>query len=660
MENYTPDVGYSASDYHHVRPLALTKTYSTCHFPQPKSKTHGRQVSRFTVISNAAETEKSYDPFKASRPQHLDAVRPADRATVTIHRSRNQEDKVTIKERLASRASVNSGSERGRPRKLIPPRPYASRSSLASSTRSRGSAPYVRATVGHPRGVSFSHLRRRSPSAGARGVVSADPHQTSNGRHSNHTEVTDDGGDSLRPVGGTPASTRYIRSRKAQSAASQPPLPTVGAKSGRGSQIWTEDVRQLSSSLAKDCDEAFNRSTVASNCEALEKVTGGSSAVVGTNQKLKRSILDTRPLPPPPSRSDSVKVELLEARKQAELRKASGEDVSLGYLDRMVSHIDRLIEPTSPVQAHPERRTSSAPVEKKHLTSGRLLPSIYEGGGEDVSPRGLSDFSNTADSHRHAHAKSGRTASAPEPRVAHKTYLDDRFSRPDSDERDTIRVVNPSSPRSPVKPPAPLTIRKKGGLNSDHAHQRRPSISEPQDTHRAGVNLNDKQNVGRMSEDRRADEPFAHNSSSGTIVQKTSNWFKRNSRSSEDGFKTGTRGKTSQSSSNNTMAQHLDANLPMASKTKGFSLRRLFKKRDSKPDMTVSRKYNAFHPFMCAMSLISLQIVMFLTTTKQVLRIRLLKPAAPAHHTSTIMQITTTYECGRSSHSKTGSPSFSM
>lgn len=51
---------------------------------------------------------------------------------------------------------------------------------------------------------------------------------------------------------------------------------------------------------------------------------------------------------------------------------------------------------------------------------------------------------------------------------------------------------------------------------------------------------------------------------------------------------------------------------------------------------------------------------MFLTTTKQVLRIRLLKPAAPAHHTSTIMQITTTYECGRSSHSKTGSPSFSM
>jgi len=584
-----PDVGYSASDYHHVRPQALTKTYSTCHFPQPKSKYHGRQVSRFTVISNAAETEKSYDPFKASRPQHLDAVRPADRATITIHRDGDQgvkEDKIPTKQGLASRASLGSGSERGRPRKLVPPRPYASRSSLASSTRSRGSAPYVRATVGHPRGVSFSHLRRRSPSVEAHRLVSADPKHTSNARHSNHTEVTDDGVDSLRPVGGTPASTRYIRSRKAQSAALQPPLPTTGAKSGCGSQIWTEDVRQLSSSLAKDCDEAFNRSTVTSN-------STGTSAVVGTNQKLKRSVLDTRPLPPPPSRSDSVKVELLEARKQAELRKASGEDVSPGYLDRMVSHIDRLIQPTSPVQPLPERRASSAPVEKKNLTIGRLLPSIYEAGGEDPSPRGLSGSGNTADSHRNTHVKSSRTASAPEPRAAYKTYSDDRFSQPDSHERNTIRVVNPSSPTSPVKPPAPLTIRKKGGLNlghNDHAHRHDPRAADPQHTHRTDVNLSVKQHVGGSSEDKRANEHSGHNVSSGTIVRKTSNWFKRNSRSSEDGFK----GETSQSSSNNTIPPHTDIKLPVPSKTKGFSLRRLFKKRDSKPDMTVSREYKLF------------------------------------------------------------------
>jgi len=499
---------------------------------------------------------------------------------------------------------VASGSERGRPRKLFPPKPYASRSSLASSTRSRTSAPHVRATIGHRRGVSFSHIRKPSPSIGTPRVASANTKQNSTiGRHSNHTEVTDDGGDNLRPAGETSASARYVRSRKAESTVSQLP-PTPGPRPGRSSQIWTEDVRQLSSSLAKDCDEAFNRSTMVSTPSTPQKVKATSLSLAGTHRKLKRSALDTRPLPAPPSRSDSVKIELLEARKQAELRKASG-DVSLSYLDRMVSHIDRLIQPADPVSHHPDRRTSSAPpVEKGYLASGRLLPSIHETGSEDGSPQSPSD-SKIVGRHRQVQIKSNRTASAPEPRMAYKTYPNDRFSRPDSCERNTIRVVNPSSAISPVKPPAPLTIRKKGkaglpllmrgGLSSDHdgnTHGLRPSVSVSRPNYRADSKFDVPPDLGRPGEDTITDDSFAQDSSTGTIIRKTSNWFKRSSKDSEENYKTSTRAETSQSQhSNNTIPPHLEVNLPMLSKTKAFSLRRLFKKRNSKPDMTVGSKF---------------------------------------------------------------------
>ncbi|TVY35656.1 Serine/threonine-protein kinase [Lachnellula subtilissima] len=595
LENYTPDLVSSASDYHHVGPLALTKTYSTCHFHQPKSKSHARQSSRFTVISNTADTERSYDPFKASRPQHFDSIRPADRATITIHRNPDQaddEERFTTRQQLGSRTSVTSGPERGRPRNIFPPKPYASRSSLASSTKSRSSAPRVRATIGNRRGVSFSRLRKASPSVTSQSIASTTTKQTSTvERHSNHTEVTDDGGDTLRPIAEKSASSRYVRSRKSESTASETVAHHSPAKSAPSSQIWTEDMRQLSTSLAKDCDEAFNRSTMVSTSDKPQKVKTSSLSVAGANRKSRCSSLDTRPLPPPPSRTNSVNSELLEARKQAELRKASGED-SPGYLDRLVSHIDRLIQPSELKDHHPDRRTSSAPpVEKKLLPSGCLLPSIHETGREDGSPRDPSASTNPG-YHRQVQVKNSRIASAPEPRAAYKTYLEDRFSRPHSYERDTIRVVNSPSQRSPVKAPAPLTIRKKGSAGPSAL---RSGHLESGHNYRADSKLNAPADLGRAVQDTNIDDQYTHDTSSGTVISKTSNWFKRSSKGSEEDYKTSARAETSQSqySSISTNPPHLDTNLPISSKTKGFNLRRLFKKRNSTPHMTVGN-YDVF------------------------------------------------------------------
>ncbi|EPE25708.1 Protein kinase-like (PK-like) [Glarea lozoyensis ATCC 20868] len=589
LENYIPDLASSASDYHHARPLAMTKTYSTCNFSQVNTKGRGRQVSRFTVISNAAETEKSYDPFKASRPQHLDAMREAEGVKVVIHRDQDSgEDEASLKMRIPSKNSVSNAKDRGRQRP-VHPRMYASRSSMASSSRSRGSAVYSRAViVGRKRGVSFTHLRRLSGES--RVNLSSSPHNFKAGRHSNHTEVTDDGGDIIRPVNAISASAQYIRSKKGQIVAVKPLL--AAPKNGRGSQIWTEDVRQLSTSLAKDCDEAFNRTSI---------VPGSKG------RKLKRASLDSRPLPPPPARSDSVKMELMEYRKQAELRKHYGGGGSPGHLDRMVSHFDTLIQQTSPTKVGSTRRAISTPVEAKHRAPARPLPSIHEARGEDTSPRKSSHTRKEYGKPRVEAAKSSRIASAPEPRTATTQYSEDYFSKQASQIKDTIRVVPPSSPMSPVKVPAPLSIRKKsskgggavpmmsGGLdyNSAGKNNHRTSTLELRQQYIAGgeqgrseLETIDEHQYNTQSEN------VGHDTSLGTIVRKKSSWFKRNSRSGSIELKNSEAASDSllsEASSKNTADDfHNPRPLPVPAKNKGFSLRRLFKKRNSKPDMTVS------------------------------------------------------------------------
>ena len=610
MENYVPDLPFSASDYHHVKEQTLTKTYSTCHFPQPKSKSHGRQISRFTVISNVADTEHSYDPFKASRPQHLNSMPPADHAKITIlrNRSNTQESKEVSKEkskpRQTSRTSTSVGSDRSRQR-LAPPRPFASRSSLASSTRSKNSASYMRAPVGHKRGVSFSHIQRRSTSSQRKESVDAKPAVV--GRHSNHTEVTDNGGDSLHRV--ERASTNYIRSKKTHAAVSQPLLSAD--RPGRGSQLWSEDVRQLSSSLAMDCDEAFNRTSVIPDVEVeaddsfpslkattiIRKLSPLTSHLPANDQKSRLASLNTRPLPPPPARTESIKVELLEARKHAELRKMSGGDESPGYLDRMVSHIDHLMQPSSP-----EHRTASAPVESRRNDSNRPLPSIYEAYKEEDSPRRPTDYDKYMETQYRG--KDSRAASAPEPREA-KRHRDNRFLRSESGIRGTIRVVDPTSP-SPVKVPAPLTIRKKSsqggpstprGTFSPEGARASSKGMAPRFELRQQYRVGSKADLGRINEDYSYGDQFGSDCNAGTVVKKKPAWFKRNSKSDESGFKMSIKAADtmpSQSSSNDTILRlYLVPATPPQPKKK-FSLGRLFKKRSSNPGMSLGGKYIEF------------------------------------------------------------------
>lgn len=477
----------------------------------------------------------------------------------------------------------------------------------STSTRSRASNPYVRANIGHKRGVSFSNLRKYSSeklSSNGKGLAAIP-------RHSNHTEVTDDGGSVLRPVFGTPASTRYIRSRKTQST-SQPLLPL--AKRGPTSQIWNEDVRHLSTSLAKDCDEAFNRTSIISNVSEKSEVIGGNRGA----QKTKRTSLSSRPLPEPPARTQSVKIELLEARKEAELRKMSSDgDESPTYLNRLVSHLDRLIQPTSPT------RSFSAPTESKKPSAGRLLPSIAESHEKEVSPLRVKELAMYRDRQRRPEAKTGRIGSAPEPRELKREGIQDRFPRPDSFFRDTIRVVDPSSLLSPVRPPAPLVIRKKstpparlplmsGGLGDDmntQLHRRRPSEGlDLCQQYKTGIKKDITLELPKIEEVKKNEDLFENESNTSTILRKSSGWFKRSSRSGDD-----FRGHTARSESwrsqssydpvedpyNRPQNPHLGSSiLPVSPKKKASRIGRWFKKREWKPNMTLSSMFGSAWPLL--------------------------------------------------------------
>lgn len=534
LENYTPDLEYSNSDYHHVRPSNLRKTYSTRHFSQNQTNGHKRTGSKFTVISNSAETEMSYDPFKASRPQRLSSL-GVPGARITIHHGDG--DGQTGQGDFAHRhLSARSAKH------LAPPKFGHTRSSLASSVKSNTSGSYVRAARRYKRGVSFDHLRSTT-SLGSPASSKAQRQR----RHSNHTEVTDDGGDTLRPVNRGSPSARYIRSKKTKAGSSRSGSPAK--KAARNSLLWGEDVRQLSNSLAKDCDDAFNRGSVMKNEETIidiavynpEKSSARSSVAASQVPKSRLDELIARPLPAPPARTESVKIELEQQKLQFELRKELEGASAHCHLDRMVTHLDELMR--SPSSVTGERRASSAPLETRQ--KGRQLPSIHESGAEEPS----SPRRRHPSRYHRTETKNSRIASAPEPRDMSRVYPSDRSTKPNSYGRDTIRVVQSSLSQSPVKMPAPLTIRKKSSQAAPPPSVTNDSSSDWESvySYQPPTSLRQQYSMGNRGPapgltpitERHYDEEMdtenaSAPSNAGTVVRKRSGWFRRNSRASDD------------------------------------------------------------------------------------------------------------------------------
>ncbi|KAI5925795.1 hypothetical protein F4810DRAFT_708308 [Camillea tinctor] len=530
LENYDTDLTYSASDYHHLRPTNWKKKFTTLEFPNK----YGRTPSRFTVISNvasdnsseAAETAtdggftiQSYDPYKSSRVRE-DPV--ASHAKIVIHRNRSSAKDST---RSSNSTRMRSGSIKSNStfsRSVKSGRyitaPMATRSSRRSltSVRSGDSVSYTRPASRYKRGIDFSRIRKPSTRKGApRPPASIAGDDTTYDRdYMSPTGSVRRNNTSRHPSGRTCSGTRSM----------------ANVSEVRNDNIVSnEELRKFSHSIAKDCDEAFNSSSLTPQsylsvnpfesplAESNESLSITMSTPTPLNQGRGHSESrpwDARPLPPTPEPTDSVRREIRMAKQRAGQYKIP--EFSK-HAELMESQLNLASQPVKTAEnGEADRRASSAPIYSQYITQrGReikQLPSIHEGAREDS---------------RFEEGEKPRIASAPAHSSKGYHNLSDERAGLDylSRQENTIRIVNsPSNKQSPVKAPAPLNIRKKL-TKEGPAHQQ------------SHQELNLRQQY--MNQEKEApidEEPSTLSQQSSSTTAKMASWFKRSSKDKEDVF----------------------------------------------------------------------------------------------------------------------------
>ncbi|KAI6778943.1 serine/threonine-protein kinase-like protein [Emericellopsis cladophorae] len=434
LEDFKPELAHSMSDYHHLKPGAWKKRVSTCEFSQPRANGHGRSVSRFTVISNATETEagtvQSYDPYMDSQVLQSCGSN-VTHAKITVHRDQSL---VAGQSPHAARLRSNSAARRPRAnsnRTAPGGRPPSSRGSMTSlnsarpnNTRARG--PSLR----HKRGVDFSHVRKQSHTVGASRsnikqavsgttLVSESAHQERCSQSQSPEPRVNDRGQYEKANGAPAPST---------------PDPT---------SMFTEELRHFSSNIAKDCDEAFRSSLIEEESIAGSLAEGdrkqrdspftfsvdGSGPTTPATDVSSVKPWDSRPLPPLPS-------------EQSVYRPSSPSSVapslySVEY-ERGVEQVARLAVPVK-FAPHGDRRVVSAPAQSHSTRKVDAMPPISE-------DQTLNVVSNDK----------ARIVSAP-PRTPPKARGVEYLTKVEN----TIRVVHSPSAPNPVKVPKPLNVRKK-------------------------------------------------------------------------------------------------------------------------------------------------------------------------------------------------------
>lgn len=523
----------------------------------------------------------SYDPYNHARTNHAATATLAN-AKVVVHKG-----KASLHEGVPPMPTMRQYAD-----ELVGPARYTTRSSLASSTRSQASS-QKRVAMANKRGIIFPHNQRHS---GGNLLPKA---SVPTDRHSRFSEVTDFGGDTLHAV-----QARTGTSQVAQGETSS--ATTQVNTNKRVSHVWKNDVRKLSSSLAKDCDTAFYRAsgtTVSgvgtarsSAFESLDVGTPASSlhddilsATHFDQDGSKRSSRDReqdRPLPARPERSASTRAELEDLRRIAMTQRITGNgEFSASHLERMVTHIDDLLEPSP--HKRPEvkgRRTASAPVRTQQQNEGHYgtLQAINEASFEE-SPRRerMSDYDEFLA--RERSRNSNRYSSAPET-YGSTSHVPKNLGRVPELSK-ASQTPAPSSPL-PARPTAPLNIRKRSSqtaaplsplvLSSDiTGHEtsgKRPDINKQH----SNASQSTAANRFTYSEDL-SDPPM---STIHTARKKKTNWFGRTSSNEvEDSTLPADVTAPSQSSSDRTVPPLHDLKVPEPAPKKGLlGLGRFFKK----------------------------------------------------------------------------------
>lgn len=482
------------SDYHHLKPAVWKKRISTCRFAQSRPNGHGRSVSRFTVISNTAETEsetiKSYDPYRSSRVFQSSNSQTSP-AKITIHHDHQISNGPCTFQSVGVCAGSNV-ERRARPNSVrvsIMSRPHSSRGSLSSLKSIRqGTSHGHTPTLRHKRGIDFRYARKRSNSM----VGMQNPHRKA-GPVQASAECSPSGIE--RPQSPTPDNSRIMEQSPSE----------IGRN--RGSQkvttlLFNEELRIFSNIIAKDCDDAFNgslaedNSTVCSLNKTETQQRGSaplsfnidSPCVLTAQRELSTKSYSGRPLPPLPSQSPSPTVGRILSLSTSETKNGS-ERIAVEHVNRRVISVQ--------TSKQSERRIVSAPTCTQGSRQKNVLPSIRENGGA---------YAMNNDK--------ARVVSAPPHNVTKRVDDCGRGVEYLTSVANSIRLVNSSTCLSPVKIPEPLRVRRKANSGDDLGHTQQLQVAH-----------------GAEKSTRANDELYHHDPQG--LMKKKKSWFRRSFRSDE-------------------------------------------------------------------------------------------------------------------------------
>lgn len=516
LENYQgPPIEYSTSDYHHNPPQQRAARRSSTKRSLQTSRSQRRQ-SQYSILESSvapprkshshsvhrqasvAETEESYDPYRPSRAQI--AKTQADQARITLLRIVSHNSSRRPSTRQGSTTSARNpaiaraqGAEDVSCTANSPPRSMTmhsagpsqlqrmmtnrqisqgnSRTTMSSrrSVRSNSSVVIARKSSSYKRNVSFVHNRKRSFS-GRHPLLRSQEHHNSpftlqerffrdqSQSHAKSKEAAISPSTSMKEIPGS-EDLPVVRSRKS-------PVKEHAAKKPKVvSHYWQDDARKVSVEMEKLCDDAFNRSPVASSIPTLRTEATGNRyshnthsspatsfsvhedpvpVSVARHSKARQIEVDyqQRPLPLPPATERQMNTEHLGSYTQRELAKtrdllkkrAAEATMSPGYLDEVIAHLDRLMQPSSIRLHEEERRAVSTPDPNSGIPRKDTFEQIME-----KNNIGFRSASEPSKRHNTNHAQS------------------------------TIRVVDSSSGLNPISPIKPLTIRKKSESSTPSA-----------------------------------------------------------------------------------------------------------------------------------------------------------------------------------------------
>ena len=372
------------------------------------------------------------------------------------------------------RLTVNSRISRGNSRNTLASR--CSAASGSSAVVARKSTSYKRNIIfAHNRKVSDHHPRLRSkehhpPALTLQERFLQDQNTARTREESDQTEerqspnfVAQRSQLSQRESP-EPEELTIIRSRK---AAVQGSGEHTTKKARPGSHHFRDEARKVSTEIEKLCDEAFNRLPLSSSVTTPATTATGNRNSANTYQTYQSSTTSfsvhedlvpvrvtrqnkprevgpsyqERPLPKPPATERRMDSEHLGSYTQRELAKtrdllkkrAAESDMSPGYLDEVIAHLDRLMQPSAIRTSEAERRAISTPDPNSSIPRHDTFERILEKNNIGF-----------------------RSASAPTKK--HK-----------STRSQTIRLVDSPSDLHPISPVKPLTIRKKSESSTPSA-----------------------------------------------------------------------------------------------------------------------------------------------------------------------------------------------